>query len=148
MVRGPATTQTHWINSTSGASPPSACLVSLSAATGSDRCHAATHNVPIQAQYPLPAPRKRIPPSRPVLPPAFRLPHPRPRSTVGGDDSPELTCTGPHLLGCRVDGGGVTGEVTGYPHLPGTQGRWEQHHAVTFAKVTPPQACKHGRGGG
>ena len=40
------------------------------------------------------------------------------------------------------------GEVTGYLHLPGTQGRWEQHPSVTFAKVTLPQACKHGRGGG
>ena len=51
MVRGPATTQTHWINSTAGASPPSACLVGLSAATGSDQCHAVTRNVPIQAQH-------------------------------------------------------------------------------------------------
>ena len=41
-----------------------------------------------------------------------------------------------------------TVEVTGYPHLPGTQGRWEQHPAVTSAKVTPPRACKHGRGRG
>ena len=42
MMRGPATTQTHWVKSAAGASPPSACSVGLSAATGSDRCHAVT----------------------------------------------------------------------------------------------------------
>ena len=41
-----------------------------------------------------------------------------------------------------------TVEVTGYQHLEGTQGRWEQHPAVMFANVTPPLECKHGRGGG
>ena len=107
MVRGPATTQTHWVNSTAGVSPPSACLVGLSAATGWDRRHAVTHHVPIQAQHPLPAPRKRTPHSGSAHPPAFRLTHPRPRSPVGGADSLELTCTGRtcfsryHLLGCR-----------------------------------------------
>ena len=35
----------------------------------------------------------------------------------------------------------------GYRLTP-PHGRWEQHPAVTSAKVTPPRACKHGRGGG
>ena len=32
-----------------------------------------------------------------------------------------------------------TVEVTGYPYLPGTQGRWEQHPAVT-------RSHRHGQG--
>ena len=79
-------------------------------------------------------------------PPGF--PHPRSRSPVGNDDSPELTCTSPHVRSFGVDGGSVDTRQAklhaGYPHLPGTQGRWEQHPAVTSAKVTLPLVCKHG----
>ena len=147
MVRGPATTQTHWINSAAGASPPSTCLVGLSAATGSDRCHAVTHNVPIQAQHPFPAPRRCAPHSQPSLSPCFPRAVTETAVSHRDADSPKLACTGPGLVVASM-GVAWTSEVTGYPHPPGTQGRWEQHPAVTFAKVTPPPACKHGRGGG
>ena len=40
-------------------------------------------------------------------------------------DSPELACTGPRLFVVSM-GVAWTVEVTGYHHLPGTQGRWEQ----------------------
>ena len=44
MVRGPATTQTHYISVAVGASPPSACpAVGLSTAIGSDCYHTVTH---------------------------------------------------------------------------------------------------------
>ena len=98
MVRERVTTQTHWINSAAGASPPSACLVGLSVATGSDLCHAVTHNVPIQAQHPFPAPCKNDPHSRPALPPCYPPAAPETADDRRDNDSPKLA---------RVDGDGV-----------------------------------------
>ena len=108
---------------------------------GSDRCHTVTHNDPIQAQHPPSWPRKVTRTTKETLLPrrSARLPAP------GG---PGIILDDQICLHVVTMGVAWTVEVTGYPHLPGTQGRWEQHHAVTSAKVTPPRACKHGRGGG
>ena len=107
---------------------------------GSDRCHTVTHNVPIQAQHPPSWPRKVTRTTKETLP---RLPDRLPALGGPGIISDDQICL--HVVTMGVV---WTVEVTGYPHLLGTQGRWEQHPAVTSAKVTPPRACKHGRGRG
>ena len=116
-------------------------MVGLLAAMGSDRCHTVTHNVPIQAQHPPSWPRKVTRTIKETLLPrrSARLPAP------GG---PGIILDDQICLHVVTMGVAWTVEVTGYPHLPGTQGRWEQHPAVTSARVTPPRACKHGRGRG
>ena len=64
-------------------------------------------------------------------PPAFRLPHPRPRTPVGTPTAPNSPAQVRTCLFVASMGVAWTVEVTGYP-----QGRWEQHPAVTSAKVT------------
>ena len=50
-------------------------------------------------------------------PPGFLPASPETEVDRTDTGSPKLACTGPHLLGCGVDGGGMDrrGPVTGYP---------------------------------
>ena len=116
-------------------------MVGLSAAMGSDCCHTVTHNVPIQARHPLSWPRK-------VTCTTKEPPPPRRTAYLSTTRGPEVVVGDHRCLPDATMGVAWTVEKTGYPHLPGTQGRWEQHPTVTSAKVTPPRACKHGRGRG
>ena len=115
-------------------------MVGLSAAMGSGCCHTVTHNVPIQAQHPLSWPRE-VTHTTNEPPPPCRTAY---LSTTRG---PEIVEGDLRCLPVVAMGVAWTVEETGYQNVPGTQGRWEQHPTVTSAKVTPPRACKHGRGG-
>ena len=83
---------------------------------GSDRCHTVTHNVPIQAQHPPSWPRKVTRTTKETLLPrrTARLPAP------GG---PGIILDDQICLHVVTMGVAWTVEVTGYPHLPGTQAR-------------------------
>jgi len=108
---------------------------------GSDRCHTVTHNVPIQAQHPPSWPRKVTRTIKETL-------LPRRTARLAAPGGPGIILDDQICLHVVTMGVAWTVEVTGYHHLPGTQGRWEQHLAVTSAKVTPTRACKHGQGRG